>query len=408
MLDRTRRALDRRLGLRRRRRHPGRPEGLRPLRRARDDRDHGADGAEHGGGDRASTRSRPSSSSSRCGPSRPTSASTRSRSACSGTAETVRAVREALGHIDDGVPIVIDPVMVAESGAVLLDDEARAAIVTELLPLATVITPNLPGGARARGGAGADVAPGAGRAAATTSRISRGRCTRSGPTTWSSRAATATRPRTSSSTARRSRCCRASAIPTAPRTGPGCTHSSALAAHLALGFTPLEAARAARAIASEAVRDGHREIGAGPGPGQRAGRRRPAPDDRGTGWRGARDIMRRMKFLRMRPGYGEQLIAEGDIEVGEDEQMLVEEFRRQLEQGMWAAIPVRDRERPARGRDGARVRGHPARRRSGHLLPARRGRGAVSSRGDRRPLRHGDRRHRAPVGGHAPVRRAPS
>ena len=61
-----------------------------------------------------------------------------------GTAETVRAVREALGHIEDGVPIVIDPVMVAESGAVLLDDEARAAIVTELLPLATVITPNLP------------------------------------------------------------------------------------------------------------------------------------------------------------------------------------------------------------------------------------------------------------------------
>ena len=56
----------------------------------------------------------------------------------------MRAVREALGHIGDSVPIVIDPVMVAESGAVLLDDEARAAIVSELLPLATVITPNLP------------------------------------------------------------------------------------------------------------------------------------------------------------------------------------------------------------------------------------------------------------------------
>ena len=67
-----------------------------------------------------------------------------------------------------------------------------------------------------------------------------------------------------------------------------------------------------------------------------------------------------MKFLRMRPGYGEQLIAEGDVEVGEDEQRLVAEFRRQLEQGMWAAIPVRDRDRPARGRDGARVRGDPA------------------------------------------------
>jgi hypothetical protein len=47
-----------------------------------------------------------------------------------------------------------------------------------------------------------------------------------------------------------------------------------------------------------------------------------------------------MRFLRMRPGYGEQLIAEGDIEVAEDEERLVEAFRRQLDQGMWAAIPI--------------------------------------------------------------------
>ena len=47
-----------------------------------------------------------------------------------------------------------------------------------------------------------------------------------------------------------------------------------------------------------------------------------------------------MKFLRMRPGYGEQLIAEGDPSLLEDEQRLVAEFRRQLELGMWAAIPV--------------------------------------------------------------------
>jgi hypothetical protein len=42
----------------------------------------------------------------------------------------------------------------------------------------------------------------------------------------------------------------------------------------------------------------------------------------------------------MRPGHGEQLIAEGDIEVAEEEERLVEEFRRQLDQGMWAAIPT--------------------------------------------------------------------
>jgi hydroxymethylpyrimidine/phosphomethylpyrimidine kinase len=48
--------------------------------------------------------------------------------------------------------------------------------------------------------------------------------------------------------------------------GSGCTHSSALAAHLAHGFSALEAARAAKALASAAVRDGLREIGAGAGP----------------------------------------------------------------------------------------------------------------------------------------------
>jgi hypothetical protein len=54
-----------------------------------------------------------------------------------------------------------------------------------------------------------------------------------------------------------------------------------------------------------------------------------------------------MKFLRMRPGFGEQLIAEGDPEIAEDEQRLVKEFRRQLDGGMWAAVPTA-------GRDGRR------------------------------------------------------
>jgi hypothetical protein len=48
-----------------------------------------------------------------------------------------------------------------------------------------------------------------------------------------------------------------------------------------------------------------------------------------------------MKFLRMKPGHGELLIAEGDVEVAEDEERLVEEFRRQLDQGLWAAVPSR-------------------------------------------------------------------
>jgi hypothetical protein len=42
----------------------------------------------------------------------------------------------------------------------------------------------------------------------------------------------------------------------------------------------------------------------------------------------------------MRPGHGETLIAEGDVELAEDEQRLIEEFRRQLDAGLWAAVPL--------------------------------------------------------------------
>jgi hypothetical protein len=42
----------------------------------------------------------------------------------------------------------------------------------------------------------------------------------------------------------------------------------------------------------------------------------------------------------MKPGHGEVLIAEGDVELAEDEQLLLEEFRRQLDSGMWAAVPL--------------------------------------------------------------------
>ncbi|MEO6496060.1 MAG: hypothetical protein ABIO51_01120 [Solirubrobacteraceae bacterium] len=47
-----------------------------------------------------------------------------------------------------------------------------------------------------------------------------------------------------------------------------------------------------------------------------------------------------MKFLRMKPGHGEVLLAEGDVNVAGDEERLVAAFREQLEQGMWAAVPT--------------------------------------------------------------------
>jgi hydroxymethylpyrimidine/phosphomethylpyrimidine kinase len=183
-----------------------------------------------------------------------------------GTAATVRAVREALGHIEDTVPIVIDPVMVSESGAVLLDDDARAAIVTELLPLATVITPNLPE-ARVLAASGAHD-PSAWRgtgehddvedlaralhALGSANVVVTGGHRDEVTDVFFDGNSIAFLP--------------GERHPDGAAHGSGCTHSSALAAHLALGLSPLEAAREARRLASEAVRDGHRGIGRGAGP----------------------------------------------------------------------------------------------------------------------------------------------
>ena len=47
-----------------------------------------------------------------------------------------------------------------------------------------------------------------------------------------------------------------------------------------------------------------------------------------------------MKLLRMKPGHGEVLLAEGDVEVTEEHDALVAEFRAQIDSGMWAAVPT--------------------------------------------------------------------
>jgi hypothetical protein len=53
-------------------------------------------------------------------------------------------------------------------------------------------------------------------------------------------------------------------------------------------------------------------------------------------------VSRQIKFLRMKPGHGEVLLTEGDRRLRGDEERLVEEFRRQLDEGMWAAVPTSD------------------------------------------------------------------
>jgi len=171
-----------------------------------------------------------------------------------GTAETVDAVVEALRFVGDA-PVVIDPVMVAESGAVLLDEEARAALVERLLPLATVVTPNIPE-ARVLSGAGEqdsqeDLAREVRALGPHAVVVTGGHSERVVDLFFDGReSAEIPGERHANGAAH----------------GSGCTHSSALAAQLALGASPLEAARKAREVASAAVASGLRDIGEGPGP----------------------------------------------------------------------------------------------------------------------------------------------
>jgi len=182
-----------------------------------------------------------------------------------GTAATVDAVVEALALLGDA-PVVVDPVMVAESGASLLDESARRALVERLLPLTTVVTPNIPE-ARALTGAREQ----------DSQEILAREILALGP-----RVAVVTGGHSEEVVDVFHDGTEAVAIggerhADGASHGSGCTHSSALAAHLAHGATPREAAREARAIASAAVAAGLREIGAGAGPvdvfGLAAGRR---------------------------------------------------------------------------------------------------------------------------------------
>jgi hydroxymethylpyrimidine/phosphomethylpyrimidine kinase len=172
-----------------------------------------------------------------------------------GTADIVAAVDRALDLLEPGTPVVIDPVMVAESGAILLDDAARRALVDTLLPRATVITPNLP---EARVMAGADPPGDVEELARALHAL--------GPDVVVVTGGHREHATDVLFDGHDMHLIGGERHPDGAAHGSGCTHSSALAAHLALGHSPLEAAIAARAIAAAAVRDGLRDLGRGPGP----------------------------------------------------------------------------------------------------------------------------------------------
>ena len=170
-----------------------------------------------------------------------------------GSVATTEAVSRALDLLPPATPVVVDPVMVAESGARLLDPDAERALVELIVPRATVVTPNLPearvlakdtsdGERLARAvhalGPGAVVVTGGHRDEAIDVLFDGETVVEIAGERHADGAAH----------------------------GSGCTHSATLAARLALGEDLETAAREAKRVASEAVRDGLRDIGRGAGP----------------------------------------------------------------------------------------------------------------------------------------------
>ena len=153
--------------------------------------------------------------------------------------------------------VVLDPVMIAKSGAKLLDDDAVRALASDLLPLADVITPNAP---EAEALTGLRISTAADLRRAATRLVEMGARAAfvkgghlDGPALdviWDGRTATELL---------------AERIDTRHTHGTGCTLSSAIAARLALGDDLLSAARAAKAYVTRAIAEAP-ALGKGHGP----------------------------------------------------------------------------------------------------------------------------------------------
>jgi hydroxymethylpyrimidine/phosphomethylpyrimidine kinase len=151
------------------------------------------------------------------------------------------------------VPLVVDPVMVASSGAKLLEDDAVQTLVDRLFPLATVVTPNLPEAEALAGRSGSrtELAKRIHNLGAPAVIVTGGHGEDAVDHLFDGREHVEIEVKRHD----------------VPAThGAGCTHSATLAALLARGESLEDAARGAARVASEAVRNGLAEIGAGEGP----------------------------------------------------------------------------------------------------------------------------------------------
>jgi hydroxymethylpyrimidine/phosphomethylpyrimidine kinase len=165
--------------------------------------------------------------------------------------DLIRTVVEFL--LDHPIPLVVDPVMVASSGAKLLQDEAVDALVHELFPLATVLTPNLHEAEALAGAEGSrrELAESLHRLGAPAVVITGGHGDDAVDHLFDGE---------------RHVEIAVSRYEVPATHGAGCTHSATLAALLAHGYSLEDAARGAAETAAEAVQNGLAEIGAGDGP----------------------------------------------------------------------------------------------------------------------------------------------
>ena len=177
------------------------------------------------------------------------------------------------------VPLVVDPVMVASSGAQLLEDDAVETLVERLFPLATVVTPNL---------AEAQVLAGVKQQTVTKFDTAAGASAAHGSAVFDKQQTV-----TKSELAERIHALGAAAVivtgghgepvdhffdgrehveipierhDAGATHGAGCTHSATLCAGLARGLSLIDAAESAASVASDAVAHGLADIGAGDGP----------------------------------------------------------------------------------------------------------------------------------------------
>ena len=167
-----------------------------------------------------------------------------------------RGVIEAVAGIlaGRGLPLVVDPVLVASSGAKLLEDDAAGALVSLLFPLATVVTPNLAEAQQLTG------RPGLAAKAELAERL----------VALGAPAALVTgghgAPVDHLYDGREHVEIPVDRLDVAATHGAGCTHSATLAALLARGLPLVEAAEGAARAATDAVRHGLVGLGAGDGP----------------------------------------------------------------------------------------------------------------------------------------------